>query len=548
MRNAVLLFVMLLALVPAAAGATGSRGPSERTTTAVRLDPRLPVDPYLQYGAQVEPGRRVRILVQKRQPSDSSRGIASAARETERDARERRESVKREVEACRRAAASTSDRDDRERQAAGCERRAANNLPDDTVREEMPFVKTLAMEVPLRKVLTLARDPRVQRISYDGPVRAESIDASRLKTTYLDAMAIPSVWNGNQSATGNSIGIAVLDSGVNMRHPDFGSGNLTDLVVNARATSKGDEQGHGSHVIGIIKSKDPQGRYLGVAPDAKVFSLKIADDTGMSTEADLLRGLQWVYDNNGSYGIRIVNLSVSGSVPTSYVTSPLAAAVEQLWLSGVVVVAAAGNRGSAADASWYAPGNDPFVITVGALDHNQTVAAGDDQLASFSSRGLSQDGIYKPDILAPGRQIVAPLASPTSTIGRLFAGRITDSQYVRLSGTSMAAPVVSGAIALLLERNPKLTPNQVKWLLQTTANAYPGKADAAGVLDITEAMQLAASGPIGVANQGLKLNAGIDGLTGRVRWGTSYWDTSYWDTSYWDTSYWDTSYLVFPGD
>jgi serine protease AprX len=278
-----------------------------------------------------------------------------------------------------------------------------------------------------------------------------------------------------------------------------------------------------------------------VAPKASSLTVKIADQNGMARESDLVRGLQWVYDQRSDQRIRVVNLSMTAATPSSYKTSPLAAAVEQLWLNGVVVVVAAGNRGGVADAMHYAPANDPFVITIGALDHNGTVDTRDDSLATFSGRGTTLDGHAKPEIVAPGRKIVAPLAAGSTLAGQ-FPERIVDREYIRLSGTSMAAPVVAGVAALLLERYPSLTPNQVKWLLTQTANPYPGKADGAGVVDPVEALQLAAKGSVGQANQGLTPNSRLDSTTNSVVGGQAYWDQAYWDSAYWDQAYWDQAY------
>ena len=142
-------------------------------------------------------------------------------------------------------------------------------------------------------------------------------------------------------------------------------------------------------------------------------------------------------------------------------------------------------------------------------------------------------------MLAPGRRIVSTLASDACTVARLYRDRITDKNYIRLSGTSMAAPMVSGAAALLLQRFPQLSPNQIKWLLTGTARAYAGQADAASVLDIAQAMHIADVGKIGSANQGLTPNTGINAATGTVLWGQAYWDQAYWDQAYWDQAYWD---------
>jgi serine protease AprX len=343
---------------------------------------------------------------------------------------------------------------------------------------------------------------------------------------------------------GGSPSVAVLDSGVNAAHPDLkaarDSGRLIDVKINPKALGGSDGHGHGTHVIGLVNGRDLSGRYIGAAPDARVLSIKIADDTGAATESDLIKGLQWVNSNRAAYNIRVVNLSVNAAVPQSYKTSPTAAAVETLWLNNVVVVVASGNKGTQlSNQTWYAPANDPFVITVGALDDNLTVGPSDDSLAPFSSRGLTQDGVYKPEILAPGRKIVAPLANKSATLALQFPDRIVNSNYIRLSGTSMAAPVVAGAVALLLEKYPSLTANQVKWLLQQTANAYPSKMDSAGVIDLVEALQIAATGNVGLANQGLVLNGAVSTTGGTTSTTTAYWDSAYWDQAYWDQAYWD---------
>ena len=208
-----------------------------------------------------------------------------------------------------------------------------------------------------------------------------------------------------------------------------------------------------------------------------------------------MRGLQWIYDNHRAANVRVVNISMASSIPTSYRTSPVNAAVEQLWRAGVTVVASAGNKGSDRDATWYAPGNHPLVITVGALDDAQTVSPSDDRLATFSSRGIAQDGFSKPDVVAPGRRIVSVLSQDGATLAKLFPDRVTaDKQYIRLSGTSMSAPIVTGAIALLLERFPHLTPDQLKGLLVGSARRYVGQVDQAGAVDVAQAMQQAARG------------------------------------------------------
>jgi serine protease AprX len=496
-RSRALSLVLVVLLVIAGLGAPSTVPPAAALplVSLVALDPSLRIHPYLQYGAQVEPSRRVRVIVQKTGAAVSSQLLA---------------------------------------QAVGA-----------SVLEEFPFIHSLVLEVPLGAVTRLASQLGVRYVSYDAPVRPTAIATANLRTTHPEALALPAVWNDPRTpATGKGVVIAVLDSGVDASHPDLRANVTAASVVGAASA---DPQGHGTHVTGIIKGWDPAGRYLGVAPDADVISIRIGDQHGVSSESALLRGLQWVYEQRASDRIRIVNLSLSVAMPASPATSPVAAAVEQLWRSGVVVVASAGNRGAAADAAWYPPGNDPFIISVGALDHNQTVAAPDDRLAPFSSRGRTQEGLAKPDLVAPGRRIVAPLAAG-ATLAQLYPDRMTDDRYIRLSGTSMAAPMVSGAVALLLERYPALTPDQVKWLLLQSADGYAGQPDAAGVVDVGAALQRAASGDIGHANVGLlpsiaRLLPSAVTAWDQVYWSQLYWDQLYWDQLYWDQLYWDQSAL-----
>jgi serine protease AprX len=464
------------------------------------LDPNRNVHPLLQSASQTYPAGSVRVIVRKTSPLVDSLTIA--------------------------------------------------RLMGTKPVEDFPFVQSLTLDLPLAQVEVLAHLPGVSYISIDGPVWPHAVDVSHLVTTYEAAIGVPAVWNGTNGTlgvTGAGVGVAVLDTGVNASLADFTTtSHLIAVNVNSSATGPQDGYGHGTHVVGTINGRDPQGRYIGVAPDATVVSVKISDDAGNSTEADVIRGLQWVYTNRAKHNLRVVNLSLSTAIPTSYLVSPVAAAVEKLWHSGVVVVASAGNSGTARDATWAVPGSDPYVITVGALDNSQTANPADDTLASFSSRGKTQDGIYKPEIVAPGRRIVAPLAGPNVTLARKLPTHVTDGTYIRLSGTSMSAPVTAGVVALLLQAYPNLAPDQVKWLLVNTQRTYSGQADAAGVVDPLAAFKRAAAGQVGRANQGqglLGLLGGFGGLVADLTyWSAAYWDSSHWDSSHWDAGHWDASH------
>ena len=186
---------------------------------------------------------------------------------------------------------------------------------------------------------------------------------------------------------------------------------------------------------------------------------------------DVINGLQFVVDHKAEFNIRVVNLSLSTDTPQSYKTDPLDAAVEYAWQKGIVVVAASGNRGTAADAVKYAPANDPFVISVGGSDENGDYGKG--ERAAWSSTGRTQDGFAKPDVMAPGAHIVSVLA-PSSAFLTLCPNCAIGGAYFKAGGTSMAAPVVAGAVALLLQARPNLTPDQVKTLLTADRQADQG--------------------------------------------------------------------------
>jgi serine protease AprX len=271
---------------------------------------------------------------------------------------------------------------------------------------------------------------------------------------------------------------------------------------------------------------DPQaGQYVGIAPDARLVSVKIADDNGDATVLDAIYGLQFAVDHQREYGIRIVNLSLESSVAQSYTTDPLDAAVEAAWFSGLVVVAAAGNRGSDPDAVSHAPGNDPYAITVGATDDRGTVGRSDDVVAPWSSRGTTQDGFSKPDVTAPGSHIVSTIA-PGSAYTRLCPSCMVGDGYMRLGGTSMAAPVVSGVAALLIQTHPNWTPDQVKEALRRSASS-----GSSSVNEVNAIAALSLSSPPAPANQGLVPNALVDPATGAIDYTRSSWSRSSWSTA-----------------
>jgi serine protease AprX len=294
------------------------------------------------------------------------------------------------------------------------------------------------------------------------------------------------LWPGDQAFYASKTpAIAIIDSGVQQRS-DFGtrviaSVNLSTIPGN---TSLDDERGHGTFVAGVAAGAAPD--LTGAAPAAPIVSIKVMDKNGMAKTSDVINACQWILDNKAKYNIRVANFSLHSAYGTNFYRDPLDRAVEKLWFSDVVVVAASGNYGNATGPSGvrYSPGNDPFVITVGALDLGGSSKIGDDSIAPFSAYGYTYDGFYKPEIAAPGRYMVGPIPAG-ATITGLKPQNMVGTDRIQLSGTSFAAPVVAGTVAQMLARNPSWTPDQVKGALMRTARRVPINPKAAGVGEIT---------------------------------------------------------------
>lgn len=410
-------------------------------------------------------------------------------------------------------------------------------------------------------IAKLSRDPFISYILLDKPMK--SLGNPGDLSLYDQIIHAPSVWA--QGTNGRGIGVAVIDSGV-AAHDDLGlpSSRIiasTDLVTGSSSPS--DPGGHGTHVAGIVAGNGTDSARLreGVAPGANIINVRVIDDGGSTNLSTVIAGIQWAIQNRRTYNIRVINLSLGAEQSGSYRDDPLASAVEMAWSSGLVVVTAAGNNMNI-PGSIVTPGADPFVITVGALDDNETLTTADDSIAFFSSFGPTFDGMHKPDIVAPGRKIVS-LRVPGSTLDGMLPERITDTNYFRLSGTSMAAPVVAGTAALMLQRNPFLNPNQVKYILMHTTQPVlspnPDKTGAGLVdayaavnsrlttranLGLTQADNFAKSVyPMlrGMPLTGMWRNPTYQGINwGDVTWDTLTWNRTAWENFQWEDVTWDT--------
>ncbi len=372
-----------------------------------------------------------------------------------------------------------------------------------TAGRRLPSVGGQVADVPDAALDDLARQPGVAGVSLDRRIRGtlERTGATIGATYVQQALGFD----------GTGVGIAVIDSGVASWHDDLGSNRVAKFVdfVGFQAAAY-DDYGHGTHVAGILAGSgyDSGGRRRGIAPGATLLVEKVLDGAGQGYISNVIAAIDYAIANKDALNLRVINLSVAAGVYESYNTDPLTLAARRAVEAGLVVVSAAGNLGTAADgAPRYggvgAPGNAPWVIAVGASSHNGTADRSDDTVAAFSSRGPSAiDFQAKPDLVAPGVGIES-LAEAGSTLYnekplmRLWGTVSTATEpYLALSGTSMAAPVVSGTIALVLQANPALTPNQVKAVLEFTAEnreGFDSLTEGAGFLNARGAVELAQS-------------------------------------------------------
>lgn len=365
---------------------------------------------------------------------------------------------------------------------------------------ETPIINGFVAKVPADSLIKFGQQEGVLRYSISHPVGMSGDFGRKMKIGGGNQFKRPEKLDNDYREIvgadavrekGKGVTIAVLDSGVGSDSFSKTSLNVVrSIAINPNATTPDDLYGHGTHVAGIINGKGLN-EFKGIAPEAKLINVKLGDDQGILSELDLLIGLQWVYDFKDDYNIKIVNLSVSSYTAGSYIDSPLSAAVEQLWLSGVTVVAAAGNdRINPTDIN-YAPANDPYIITVGAVDGKGQEEARESELATWSKHGLTAQGVLKPEVTAPGVDIISLLPRRDSALAIEHPEAVINRNYFEMSGTSMAAPMVSGAIALMLEAYPSLTPNEIKSILLATDVPYKNITDTAGVIDARRAVEIA---------------------------------------------------------
>jgi serine protease AprX len=457
------------------------------------------------------------------------------------------------------------------------------------VRRQLVTIAGVAADLTGRQLLVLARMPGIAAITPDAPVRLSGGilggTTSTISTTTSTASStaglsstqqwpfVSGVAKGWPGVTTGKLGplpaIAVVDSGIEAGRADFSNGarvvkqvTMTSLPGN----SVGDGYGHGTFVAGIAAGSAT--KYSGAAPSANVVSIDVMDDQGIAQTSDVITAADWIVQNKDAYNIRVANFSLHSTAPASIFWDPLDRAVERLWFSGVVVVTASGNYGVNGQPSGvlFAPGNDPFVITVGADDVSGSVSTNDDKAAPWSSYGYTYDGFAKPEIGAPGRYMVGPVPA-TSTLATTRSEAVVSPGYIELSGTSFAAPVVSGAAAYLLALHPGWTPDQIKGALMMTAKPSPSAAplsEGVGVVNAAAAAAIVSppnpnlaldsfliadpsGGSIPVFDaaswgSAAQANASWSSASwGSASWGSASWSSASWGSASWSSASWGTA-------
>jgi serine protease AprX len=425
--------------------------------------------------------------------------------------------------------------------------------------KDLRSIDGVAVELSGAQIVALAGNKHVTAITADAAVRLSAADNHGEKWPHVTGVF--KYWAAGANAAAPAAAIAFVDSGIEASRPEFGgrvvaSVNLTTLPDN----SPGDGRGHGTFVAGIATSSLPG--QMGAAPGAKIVSIDVMDDKGMAKTSDVIAAADWILANKATYGIRVANFSLHSSVANSFRYDPLNKAVQRLWFNNVVVVAAAGNYGvpNARSGVPFAPGNDPFIITVGASDTGKSVALKDDFAAPWSAYGYTLDGFAKPDLAAPGRYMVGPVPT-SSTLYAERPDRVVAPGYIELSGTSFSTPIVSGIAALILGRNPGYTPDQVKGALMAGAKPMPSAAPlSVGVGEVNAQRSIELPNP---PNPNLALNAFVvtdpvsgdrsfdaaswasraksDASWASASWAAASWASASWSSASWASIYWTSA-------
>jgi serine protease AprX len=431
--------------------------------------------------------------------------------------------------------------------------RATGGLLDgDKIGRRLGIVHAVSAVMKAKRVAKLA-DALGLTVTPDVALKAADFSSDQL---WPFSSGNAQVWDAVDTSNPSSEPtIAIVDSGIDTSAPDVAGRVVASVdLASAAPNSPGDGRGHGTFVAGVAAGSAPG--YAGAAPGANLVSVDVLNDDGMAWTSDVIAGADWVLQHKDAYNIRVANFSLTTSVPSSFTVDPLDQAVEQLWFGGVVVVAAAGNygEGTAGDVK-YAPGNDPFVITVGAADLAGTVNPSDDFAAPWSVYGYTYDGFRKPELGAPGRYMIGSVPM-SATLTSERPGNVVAPGYMQLSGTSFAAPVVSGAVAHMLALHPGYTPDQVKGALMVTARPTSGDAWSLGVGEV-DAVQAATYLDPPNPNVALDAFIGPDPNGGSAptfdtaswnntaqsdaSWNSASWNSASWNSASWNSASWNSA-------
>jgi serine protease AprX len=457
-----------------------------------------------------------------------------------------------------------------------------------TIDRRLRTISGASAAVTGRQLLQLSAAKGVAAITLDRPVHLLDVgdDGSPYWSGQRWPYAVQAQRAWHRAARGKlrtPPAIAIVDSGIQANRADFANGasvlTQVSMVSTGTPNSAGDGYGHGTFVAGIAGGSADG--YAGTLPGAPLVSLDVLDDQGQGLTSDVIAATDWIVQHKAQYNIRVANFSLQSSAPASVFWDPLDRAVEKLWFDGITVVAASGNYGTGDQPSGvqFAPGNDPFVITVGADDIGGTHHTGNDTAAPFSAWGYTLDGFAKPEIAAPGRYMIGPVPDD-STLATSRPGSMVAPGYEQLSGTSFSAPVVSGAAAYLLSLNPKWKPDDVKGALMLSArpapNATPGSVGV-GLVDLAAAGEVGRppnpnealdrfvhpvkhAGPIPVFDTAAWQAAALkdpnwDAPTwqnkawssaawGSAAWGSAAWGSAAWGSAAWGSAAWGSSTLA----
>ena len=419
------------------------------------------------------------------------------------------------------------------------------------VRKRLDLIGAVAIDITAGKLASLAKQPGLT-ITPDSSVHLTGTISSDQMWPYESGVA--KLWGTATSPAPQAPTIAIVDSGIEANRADFGNGsrvvgNIT--MTGSAANTPGDGRGHGTFVAGIAAGSADH--YAGAAPNAGILSIDVMDDSGTARTSDVIAACGFILANKAKYNIRVANFSLHSAAFNHFYNDPLDLAVEKLWFNGIFVVAAAGNYGSPTGPSgvMHAPGNDPFVMTVGAVDIGNKIAIGDDTNAPWSAYGYTEDGFAKPELGAPGRYMIGPVPMGSTLVAQK-PGNVVAPGYIQLSGTSFAAPVVAGVAAQLLARHPDWTPDQVKGALMMSAKPVPqARPGAVGVGQVNAGKAADLKGtppsPNFALNQFLVSSSGSISfnaaswaavVAGNASWADASWADASWADASWSAASW----------